>query len=225
MHGMKLIASALVAAALLGAPGWAAAAQPTQAAAGVDAAPADQAAAVLEQAQEYLNSIHTLKARFTQIAPNGAITHGTAWLDRPGRMRFQYDPPTPLLLVAGHGFVLFRDTQLGQTSTVPTDRTPLGILLASHIELTGGDLTVTAVRIEPGQAQITLARKATPSEGSLTLAFNTKPWSLTEWTVTDAQTQKTTVVLTDVQTGVKMDQALFEPVAPMTSSPNNGGGG
>lgn len=184
-----------------------------------------EAATLVADAQQYLNSVRTLKARFTQIAPNGAITHGTAWLERPGRMRFQYDPPTPLLLVAGHGFVLFRDTQLGQTSTVPTGRTPLGILLADHITLTGGDLTVTGVRELRNEVQISLVRTAAPSEGSLMLDFGTNPWTLREWTVTDAQNQRTTVVLSDVQTGVSIPQNLFEPVAPMTTGPNAGAGG
>ena len=57
----------------------------------------------------YLDGLRTMKAHFLQVAPSGAITQGTVWLDRPGRMRFQYDPPSPLLLVAGHGLVVFHD--------------------------------------------------------------------------------------------------------------------
>ena len=66
----------------------------------------------------------TLKAHFLQVAPNGAISQGTAWLDRPGRMRFQYDPPSPLLLVAGHGLVVFHDKSLNQTSNIPLSAGP-----------------------------------------------------------------------------------------------------
>lgn len=219
MHSMKRLSAALaVGVTLLGPPvaGFAADAG-TQ----TPAAATSPDATIIADVQQYLNSIRTLKARFTQIAPNGAITHGTAWMDRPGRMRFQYDPPSPLLLVAGHGEVLFQDSQLGQTSTVPIGRTPLGILLASKIELTGGDLTVTGVRSLPGQVQVTVVRTAAPSEGNLTLTFATDPWALRQWTVTDAQGQRTTVVLTDVQTGVKIDQSLFAPVAPMTLNPNS----
>jgi outer membrane lipoprotein-sorting protein len=183
------------------------------------------AQAIIAKAQHYLNSIKTLKAHFVQVAPNGAITQGTAWLDRPGRMRFQYAPPTPLLLVAGHGFVLFRDTQLGQTSTIPIGETPLGILLSDHINLTGDGVTVTGVRQLPNEVQITLVRSKNSTEGSLTLTFSTDPWTLRQWTVVDAQGQPTTVTLTDVQTGLHIDQSLFEPVAPMTTSPGGGGGG
>src|SRR5947209_8306961 len=63
----------------------------------------------LARIEAYLNTIGSLKARFLQVAPNGATSQGVAWLERPGRMRFQYDPPSPILLVAGHGLVVFHD--------------------------------------------------------------------------------------------------------------------
>ena len=84
---------------------------------------------------------------------------GTAWLDRPGRMRFQYNPPSPLLLVAGHGLVVFHDKALNQTSNIPIGQTPLGILLADHVRLQG-DVTVTGLQRLPGQIQVSLVRTA-----------------------------------------------------------------
>ena len=99
--------------------------------------------------QAYLNGMSALKARFLQAAPDGAISRGTAWLERPGRMRFQYDPPSPLLLVAGHGLVVFHDDQLQQTSNIPLGSTPLGILLAANVQLSGS-VTVTDIARQPG---------------------------------------------------------------------------
>jgi outer membrane lipoprotein-sorting protein len=188
-----------------------------------DAGQAD--AAVIARVQAYLNSLGTLKARFLQVAPNGAVTRGTAWLERPGRMRFEYDLPSPLLLVAGHGFVLFSDSKLGQTSNIPLGQTPLGILLAEHIDLTTGGLRVTGIRQLPAELQITLVRAANPAEGSLTLTFATDPMTLRQWTVTDAQQQRTTVTLYNIQTGGKFDQSLFNPNAPMTNPQRGGGAG
>jgi outer membrane lipoprotein-sorting protein len=188
-----------------------------------DAGQAD--AAVIARVQAYLNSLGTLKARFLQVAPNGAVTRGTAWLERPGRMRFEYDLPSPLLLVAGHGFVLFSDSKLGQTSNIPLGQTPLGILLAEHIDLTTGGLRVTGIRQLPAEVQITLVRTANPAEGSLTLTFATDPMTLRQWTVTDAQQQRTTVTLYNIQTGGKFDQSLFNPNAPMTNPQRGGGAG
>jgi outer membrane lipoprotein-sorting protein len=183
--------------------------------------PANQAD--IARIQAYLNSLRTLKAHFVQVAPNGAISQGTAWLDRPGRMRFQYDPPSPLLLVAGHGLVVFHDSALDQTSNIPIGLTPLGILLADNISL-GGDVTVTGLNRLPGETELTLVRTAHPTEGSLALVFADNPLTLRQWTVTDAQAQRTTVTLNDIELGGKFDQHLFEYINPNFFQRNGGNG-
>lgn len=175
--------------------------------------PTPQEEADLKRVQNYLNSLHTLKARFVQIAPDGSISHGTAWLERPGRMRFQYDPPAPYLLVAGHGLLVFHDRDLGQTSNIPLSRTPLGILLADHVSLSG-DVTVTGMQELPGQIQVTLVRTGSPGEGSLTLVFTDNPLTLRQWVIVDAQRQPTRVTLSDIQYGLKLDPSLFNFVDP-----------
>jgi outer membrane lipoprotein-sorting protein len=167
----------------------------------------------IARAEAYLNTIHTLKARFQQIAPDGSISGGEAWIDRPGRMRFQYDPPAPFLLVAGHGLLVFHDSQLQQTSNIPIGRTPLGLLLSDNIKLSG-DVTVTNVTRYPGQLQITLQRTATPGDGTLTLIFADNPLALRSWIVVDAQRKETRVSLFDVQTGGSFDSSLFSFVDP-----------
>ena len=129
--------------------------------------PTPQDQADLTRIEAYLDSLKTLKAHFLQVAPNGAISQGTVWLDRPGRMRFQYDPPSPLLLVAGHGLVVFYDKSLNQTTNIPMGQTPLGILLADHVRLSG-DVTVTGMQHLPGQIQVSLVRTASPGDGTLT---------------------------------------------------------
>jgi outer membrane lipoprotein-sorting protein len=173
------------------------------------AAPRD--AALVAQVQAYLNGIHALKARFTQVAPDGAETTGTAWLWRPGRMRFQYDSPSPLLLVAGDGKVIFRDNALDQTSSLPLSSSPLGILLAPAIDLgPGGGVSVQSVQRLPGEAEVTLARTGAPDQGELTLIFATDPLQLRSWVVTDAQHDQTKVSLSDVTTGdAGFDPSLF----------------
>jgi outer membrane lipoprotein-sorting protein len=185
--------------------------------------PPAAAPAELADIQAYLNSIHTLKAHFLQVAPDGALSEGTTWLERPGRMRFQYAPPTPLLLVAGDGLVMFHDASLGQTSTVPLGSTPLGILLAPEIRL-DGPVVVTALRHLPGEVAVSLHRRAAPGQGSLTLVFSTDPLSLRQWTVIDAQQQRTTVTLENVETGGHFPASLFNVARP-TDGAGVGGGG
>lgn len=166
----------------------------------------------IQRIEAYLNSLKALKAHFMQVAPDGGISEGTVWLERPGRMRFQYDPPSPFLLIAAYGSLVFHDSSLQQTSNIPLGRTPLGILLADHVALSG-PVTVTAIQRLPGQIQVTLVRTANPGDGSLTLIFADPPLVLRQWTVVDAQRRETHVTLYNAQNGGSFDPQLFEQIA------------
>jgi outer membrane lipoprotein-sorting protein len=206
---MPLRRSLLLSAALLPLGQMARAAPPAVAPPAVAVSVQDQAD--IGRIEAYLNGIRTLKAHFLQVAPNGGISEGTAWLERPGRMRFQYDPPAPFLLIASYGQLIFHDSSLGQTSRLPLSRTPLGILLADHVTLSGG-VTVTDIQHLPGQIQLTLVRTASPGDGALTLIFTDPPLTLRQWTVVDAQRRETHVTLSNMQTGGTFDPQLFEQV-------------
>jgi len=184
--------------------------------------PSAQDQADIARIEAYLNGLKTLKAHFTQVAADGAITQGTAWLERPGRMRFQYDPPAPFLLIAAHGVLTFNDSSLKQTSNIPLGRTPLGILLADHVVLAGA-VTVTDIQRLPGQLQVTLIRTESPGDGSLTLIFADNPLALRQWTVIDAQRRETRVTLSNVQLGGTFNPMLFEQVYVPPAILNDGG--
>jgi outer membrane lipoprotein-sorting protein len=179
---------------------------------------ADQA--LLTQVQNYLNSLTALTASFLQVAADGSTRTGKAWIQRPGKMRFEYDPPDPQLLVAGFGLLVYHDPELDQTTNIPLSATPLGILLANHVVLTGG-VTVTNIERDPGEDQITLIRTGKASEGSLTLVFGTAPLELRQWIVTDAQAKQTRVSLYDVTPGGPFPDSLF---TYQGSSPIQSGG-
>ena len=177
----------------------------------------------LARIEAYLNGMRTLKARFLQVAPDGTTAEGTAWLQRPGRMRFQYDPPSPLLLVAGFGVFYFNDSQLHQTTNLPLNATPLGLLLRDNLRL-DGDVTVTGISRLPGQIQVTMVRTASPEDGSLALVFADNPLVLRQWSVVDAQRQETRVTLFNVELGGTFDQKLFVFTPEQGASPRGGGG-
>jgi outer membrane lipoprotein-sorting protein len=181
--------------------------------------PTAQDRADIARVEAYLDNLHTLKAHFLQVAPDGALSEGTAWLERPGRMRFQYNPPAPFLLVAAHGILVFRDFKLDQTSNLFLSQTPLGILLADKVRLSG-DVTVTGVQRQPGQLEISLVRTASPSDGTLTLVFADPPLALRQWTVLDAQRKETRVTLYNVELGGSFDQSLFNVANPQPHSGN-----
>ncbi len=185
--------------------------------------PKPQDAADLARIEAYLNGIHTLQAHFMQVAPDGAISQGTAWLDRPGRMRFQYDPPAPFLLVAAHGNLVFEDRSIEQVSNVPLTLTPLGILLADHVSLSG-EVRVTAFQRLPGQLPgDSGARRIAP--GWLPDA-GVRRQSAGAAAVDGAgrATAETRVTLYNVQQGVALDPKLFEFTDPRNFQNGAGGG-
>ncbi len=163
--------------------------------------------------EAYLNGLRTLRSRFLQVAPDGGITEGNAWIERPGRMRFEYDPPSPLLLVAGNGGGMFYDKVLKQVTHFPLSSTPLGILLSDNLKL-AGEVTISGIERLPGQIHVSMFRTRSPGDGRLTLVFADNPLSLRQWMITDPQDRETTVSLFNVTLGGRFDQKLFETADP-----------
>jgi outer membrane lipoprotein-sorting protein len=162
----------------------------------------------IARAQEWMNRLTSVKARFLQIAQNGTAAEGTAWIVRPGRMRFEYDRE-PLLLVASHGQFFYFDKALRQPSVLPVGATPLGLLLRENLQFSG-DLTVARVERSGGMLRITLHRTGAPAEGRLTLVFGDAPFELRQWVVVDAQGQETRVTLYQPEYGGRYPNLLFD---------------
>ena len=194
---------------------------PLLAAAGPTPALSTQDRADLARIEVYLNGLRTLKARFLQVAPDGATSEGTAWLQRPGRMRFEYDKPSPFLMLAGFGSAVFFDAQLKQTTSVPLETTPLSMLLSDTIKLSG-DVTVTNVSRQPGQVQVTLTRTSARGDGTLTLVFADNPLALRQWSVVDQQRQETRVSLFNIEPGGTYPASLFQFDDPRLVKPTGG---
>ncbi|MCF3945889.1 outer membrane lipoprotein carrier protein LolA [Acidiphilium sp. AL] len=179
---------------------------------GVSATPAVTGSqALLAQVSAYLNGLKTITARFMQVGPDGSVRTGKAIVQRPGKMRFQYDKPNPQLLVAGFGLLVYHDPQLNQTTNIPLSSTPLGILLAKTVQLSG-PVTVTRVAQPPGEIQVTLIRTGKAAQGHITLVFSTDPLELRQWRVTDAQGQITQVSLYDLHATKPFPDKDFEYV-------------
>ena len=167
-----------------------------------------------------MNGLRALKGHFLQIAPDGATSTGTLWLVRPGRVRFEYNPPSPLLLVASNGQVVFRDNKLDQTSNIPEGQTPLGLLLRDKLTLSG-DVTVTDFQRPAGLLQVTLVKTKAPNDGSLTLVLDASPLALVGWSVVDTQGRETRIRLTDVTLGGQYDNSLFTYADPNAAGSNS----
>ena len=166
-------------------------------------------ASVVADVERYLNAIDTLEAKFSQIAPNGELATGKVYIQRPGRLRFDYDPPSQIRLVApGDWRLVFYDASIQQVNVIPISQTPLGILLDSEIAL-DADVEVTDIQRAGEEVALTLVRKDADDQGSVTLVFGERPLALRRWTVVDPQGLVTHILLEDVETGGALDPELF----------------
>ena len=202
MHAKQLtrrgLTSLLLAATVTAAAGPASAALP----------PAQ--AEIVDRVESYFNGIATLEASFHQLAPNGGVSTGKLFIDRGrGAMRFDYDPPSKMLLVApGDWRLIFQDGSIQQVNVIPLAETPLGFLLEEQVTL-GGAVTVEGVRERENEIDVALVRTDAPDQGRVVLTFAKEPLRLDRWTVTDAQGLTTVVALDGVRTGVPLDRRLF----------------
>ena len=163
----------------------------------------------LQRIAAYLDGIRTMTADFRQVADNGAVSSGRLWVMRPGRMRFEYNPPSPIVLLADARSVYYWDKQLGQTSKYPLRDTPAWFFLRDPISF-GPDVVVTRFQHVGDVVRVTVVESARPDAGSLTLVFTDRPLALRQWTVVDQQGKVTQVSLSNLQFGMALDPRLFQ---------------
>ena len=161
----------------------------------------------LRRITAYLTGIRTMAGRFRQIASDGTTATGSLWMVRPGRMRFEYDPPSPILLIADQSYVYYVDKQLAQMSKVGLKSTPAWFLLRDPI--TFDNLVVTRFERGGSLLRVTVVAPAEPDNGSLTMVFGNEPLALRQWTIVDQQRRATTVSIYDAQFGIALDPELF----------------
>lgn len=162
----------------------------------------------ISRIEGYLNELVTLQAGFLQIASNGDVATGKLFMSRPGKMRFEYDPPAPILMIADGVFLIYIDKDLEQVTHIWQNSTVVGVLVRENITLKG-EVTVTKFERSPGVLRATVSDTEDPENGSITLVFSDQPLALRKWVVTDIQGVNTTVTLTGLQTGGELDPELF----------------
>lgn len=168
----------------------------------------DQVSA-LSRIERFLNDISTLQARFVQVSSNGGYAEGDVFVDRPGQMRFDYDAPTPVLLIANGLTLLYYDKQLKEATFLPLWETPLWFLIREEVRF---DDNVEIVGIEEalGTLRVSLRDPDTPDGGSITLVFTDRPLTLRKWELTDPQGIETQVSLVNPVYGEAIDGDLFK---------------
>ena len=167
-----------------------------------------QAAASPEQIAAHFANIRTMTGEFVQFGPRGEQTGGKFYIERPGRLRFNYDKPNDYRVVADGKSVVISNAKLNTADLYPLSKTPLKLLLDERIDLSGD--RVQRVAQEDGLTIITLADKSVFGNSTITMMFDPVSFELRQWTIRDAQGKDTTVMIFNVQEGVRFDQKMFE---------------
>jgi len=167
-----------------------------------------QDSATVAKAVAYLQGLTSAKGRFVQTDQRGGQATGVLYLERPGKARFEYDPPTTLLITSDGRTVSVANSRLKTLQHYPLSATPLGLFLAKEIRLDRG-ARVTAVTPRPGGFSITAVDVRGVGQGQIALNFGAEPLRLTGWTITDAQRRVTQVELQGLEPTGDLPASLF----------------
>jgi outer membrane lipoprotein-sorting protein len=192
MHSMKMIRALLAPLALIAAT-----------------LPASAQKIPLADMSAYLNKITTAEATFTQVNADDTISTGRIFIHRPGRMRFEYDPPDGSLVLSSGGMVAIFDAKSNQPpEQYPLSRTPLNLILEAGVDLTRPGMVVAHDEVQSA-TQVVAQDPAHPEFGSIALLFTPAPLALRQWVITDDLGKKTTVILGDLALGQTYPTSKF----------------
>jgi outer membrane lipoprotein-sorting protein len=165
--------------------------------------------ATIQRINNYLSSMHTLQGQFVQVGPDGSRSQGEFYISKPGKVRFEYDAPSTIELVADGSSVVVRDRKLATQDVYPLSQTPLRFLLSDRVDLTkdaglvavyADDVFITAV-VEEKNGLVGTSR--------LMIMFSAKDMQLKQWTVTDPQGYDTTVAVYNLDSSKPPNPAMF----------------
>jgi outer membrane lipoprotein-sorting protein len=169
----------------------------------------DNQRALIGRVNAYLSGINTLVGNFVQVGPDRSRTEGTFYLLKPGRIRFEYNPPSPIELVADGQSVVVRDRKLATQDLYPLSQTPLRFLLAERIDL-AKDTNLIAVHADDTFVTVAIEERQTlGGSHRLMLMFGAKDFQLKQWVVTDPQGYDTTIAVSNLNSTKRPDPALF----------------
>lgn len=163
---------------------------------------------MLRVVNERINELTNLRGDFVQIGPNGERSEGVFYIEKPGRMRFDYADPNPLLVVANGRWVGISDMRERTTERYPLRTTPLKLILGEDIDL-DEDAIVRDVTFEDDLVTVVMEERSGESIGQLALMFDVIDFDLRQWVVTDAQGLQTSVALYNTVSGQKTDRMKF----------------
>jgi outer membrane lipoprotein-sorting protein len=165
---------------------------------------------MLEKVNTYFNSVTTLVGKFVQVGPDGSKTEGQFYMQKPGKIRFEYDPPSPIELISDGDTVAVRDRKLATQDIYPLSQTPLKFLLSDKLDLMKDANVVGVYQDELFVTVVIEEKNVIAGTHRLMIMFGKKDLQLKQWTVTDPQGYDTTVAVSDLDSSKKPDPKLFK---------------
>ncbi|CDZ70977.1 Outer membrane lipoprotein carrier protein LolA [Neorhizobium galegae bv. orientalis] len=163
--------------------------------------------AAAQKIADHFSSVKTMMGEFVQFGPRGEQTGGKFFIERPGKLRFNFEDPSPIRVIADGKNVVIGNMKLKTWDIYPLSKTPLSLLLSSRIDL--GNQMVRDVKEESDITTIVLGNKTVFGDSTITMMFDSKTYDLRQWTITDAQNKDTSVMIYNVQNGVNLDDKVF----------------
>jgi outer membrane lipoprotein-sorting protein len=158
---------------------------------------------------KFLNSFKTMQGEFTQVSPKGNLSRGVFYIAKPGKMRFEYAPPNPFLIVSDGTWLTVKNVKKEKGDQFPLSQTPLRLVLAKKVDILK-DTKILDFQDQDGILSVTLEdKKNTLGSGQLTLVFDRTRNALQQWVVIDGKGRRTTVTLENVVADVEADPKLF----------------
>nr|WP_245515447.1 outer membrane lipoprotein carrier protein LolA [Rhizobium deserti] len=163
--------------------------------------------AAAQKIADHFSSVKSMMGEFVQFGPRGEQTGGKFYIERPGKLRFNFEDPSPIRVIADGKNVAIGNMKLKTWDLYPLSKTPLSLLLADKIDL--GNQMVRDVKEESDLTTIVLGNKSVFGDSTITMMFDSKTYDLRQWTITDAQNKDTSVMIYNVQNGVNLDNKVF----------------
>lgn len=168
-----------------------------------------QQAGSINAISNYLNSFKTMQGEFTQISPKGNLSRGVFFIAKPGKMRFEYAPPNPFLIVSDGTWLTIKNVKKEKGDQFPLSQTPLRLVLASKVDILK-QTNILGFEEQDGLTSVTLEDKeSTLGDGQLTLVYDQNRKALQQWVVIDGKGRRTTVTLENIEAGIETDPKLF----------------
>lgn len=163
----------------------------------------------IDKVENYLNSIKTLRANFIQIASNGEKVEGRIYIEKPNKIRMEYNSPSDILIVGNGDYIVYYDKELDQITNIDYEDIPAALILAQNVNIDNKELKVSNFYQDTGITKLSL-EYTKDDLGPFTLVFSNSPFELKQWKVITPQAMEVSLSLYDTVTDGKLDSKLFE---------------